>query len=713
MKSIMKKKSIATLFIAFALTFAFGLCMLATSHKFAYAATTYFDNVSVTLDENIKVNIVIKAPDGYTQAKIDFSIGEGQETVTADIQNGTATLSTGLVTPQYMNEELVAELTLTGKDKQDITETYNEFSLKAYLTKLLDSTAAELKQTETENALMQSLAVNLLNYGAEAQKYVAAKTETAAGALANANLTSKQQALATNFETIAPKASDFEVESGNENSVVYKSAGLVYDYNVALYVNFTCEDLTDLTIKLTNDGEETTINTFTQVGDYYSFVYDKISVSQFDNVLSVQAYKGNEKVGGLLRYSVKSFVYSKKDDTSVGALSKATYVYGYSAVAYKNADMNYPTQGEASDAVYKNNVEYSFMSVDADGNPKREATKGWYTSETSSNTGLPALTENNGSKYLSFNKTAQIELFFNKSATGKNYHIFDNATNWGSDDAKSLFYKEYTYEFEIESDGAFMLGLCDFRTNSGAFADSKNLYGITFLFDGKTVKMSRCGSGKIEAEATLDESVTDGTKKKISFAIVRETTSNGRIRVFVDEKKVLFEANENYGTAEHMSKNGVTEKGSIVNGTLLLPDARLYGQRFTVAPQPAGDGYSTVKIYSYVKRYAAFEYPEYTVNLVGGLTFADGNTTKTFTAYTDISSAFDKSRYSGVYNTENDSPFSGIVYGNLTLAGYDKDENNDIIPSMQQFSKENTEGIMKDIKQSDVYIGGKKAKRYV
>lgn len=716
MKKVMKKNSgIFTLLAAFILTFALGLCGLTNAGQSAYAqTTTCFDGVSVTLDENIRVNVNVTAPEGYTQAKILFSLGVGTEIVTADVTDGSAVLTTGLVTPQYMNEKLVAELTLSGEGKEDISEVNENFTLKAYLSSLLAESAAGLKQTETENALMRTLSVDLLNYGAEAQKYVAAKSGTPAGALANSDLTADQSALATDFETVAPQESDFSLGSGSTDVIDYKGAGLVFDYNVALYVNFVCDDLTGLTVKVTNDGNETIIDEFTKIDDYYSFVYDRISVVQFDNVLNIQAYKGETPVGRSLDYSVKSFVYSKKDSASVGALSRATYVYGYSAAAFKNADMTYPTQGEASDAVYKNNVEYPFMAVDANGNASRDATKGWYTPTEGSNTGLPVLAEENGTKYLQFNKTAQIELFFNKSATGKNYHIFDNAgpSVWGSEDAKSLFYKEYTYEFEVKSDGPFMLGLCDFGTDSGTFADGSKLYGITFLFDGTSVKMSRCGSGKTEAEATLKESVTDGLKKKISFAIVRESTSNGRMRLFVDGEKAIFEANEYYGMSEQISSNGVTEKGTIVNGTLLLPDARLYGQRFTVAPQTVGDGYSTVGIYSYAKRYVAFDYPEYTVTLVDGLTFTDGTTTKTITAYTDISSILDKSLYTGFYNTEDYSVFSGVVYGDVTLAGYNS-EDGDIIPYLQQFSTSNSDGIKNDIRQSDVIVGGRRAKRYV
>ena len=383
-----------------------------------------------------------------------------------------------------------------------------------------------------------------------------------------------------------------------------------------------------------------------------------------------------------------------------------------SECADNNSDQNcdvcgieiYPTEGiREENVLYKGNTAYSFMAVDSNGNTDRTAAKGWFTPTVGTNVGLPTLMNAGVNQYLQFNKTAQIELFFNKGSDGKTYHIFDNKTNWGTEVAQALFNKEYTYEFEVSANGPFALGVCDFRTNTGVFANSDDLYGIQFLFDGNTIKMSRCSSEKVEAIATFEGvNFGDGTTRKISFAIVRQDLDNGKIRVFVNEEKAMFEATADYGSTT-VSTNP-TPGGTVVNGTLNFPDASKYGQRFTVAPQALGDGYSTVNIYSYkklfVKNYAD---NQYTVTLDGGLKFKDGTITKVVDPYYDVFANIDLTGYNGLYNIDTGSIFYGLIGADITLGAYVKDAN-DVIPTLQQLSKTNSVGLAADVTKLTNYI---------
>jgi hypothetical protein len=369
----------------------------------------------------------------------------------------------------------------------------------------------------------------------------------------------------------------------------------------------------------------------------------------------------------------------------------------------------YPTDGEREvNILYKGDSAYSFMAIDPAGNTDRSAIKGWFTPTVGTNVGLPTLMNPGANQYLQFNKTAQIELFFNKGSDGKTYHIFDNKTNWGVAGAQALFNKEYTYEFEVSANGAFVLSVCDFRTNMGTFADSKDLYGIQFLFDGNTIKMSRCSSGKVEAIAILEGvDFGDGTRRKISFAITRLDLDNGQIRVFVNEEKAMFEATADYGSTT-VSTNP-TPGGTVVNGTLNFPDACKYGQRFTVAPQALGDGYSTVNIYSYKKLFVKnyIEDNQYTVTLDGGLKFTDGSTTKVVDKYYDVFTNVDWTGYNGLYNVNTGSAFYGLITADVTLGGYAKDAN-DVIPTLQQLANKNETGLAgKVTKQTNYIVDGR------
>ncbi len=69
----------------------------------------------------------------------------------------------------------------------------------------------------------------------------------------------------------------------------------------------------------------------------YTITTAAIYADRFDDVYTVTAYKG-DVADAMLTYSVKSYVYSKQDGTDmIAALAKATYNYGISAKAYKDA----------------------------------------------------------------------------------------------------------------------------------------------------------------------------------------------------------------------------------------------------------------------------------------------------------------------------------------------------------------------------------------
>ena len=296
----------------------------------------------------------------------------------------------------------------------------------------------------------------------------------------------------------------------------------------------------------------------------------------------------------------------------------------------------YPTGASYGSWLTKGTTMYNFWDIDSAGNTGRDGTKGWYTAKVITDSALPSL-KNIGTadQYLEFTKAAQIELF-HLEGTGATYHAFDNKKAWGVADAAKLFGQEFVYELTVSATDSFILGLTDFGQSTATFMDkttSGSLYGIQFLFEGNTIKMSRYSSGKLEASATLDSSVNfaDGKERKISFCITREDLDNGRIRVFVDEKLCVFTATADYGLA-NKDKAGT---GEVKDGVLYLSDAYLYGQRFTVVPQNSGKvnicDFNRIKVDASQDDLPDFpdddQSTQYTVTLTGGLKFADGSTT--------------------------------------------------------------------------------------
>lgn len=332
----------------------------------------------------------------------------------------------------------------------------------------------------------------------------------------------------------------------------------------------------------------------------------------------------------------------------------------------------YPTGANYGPVLTKGTTNYSFWDIDGAGNTGRDGTKGWYTTKVNTNTALPTLI-NGGTdaQYLEFTKAAQLELF-HLEGTGATYHAFDNKNAWGVADAQKLFGQEFVYEITVSATDSFILGLTDFAQSTATFMDNKTsggLYGIQFFFEGNTIKMSRYSSGKLEASATLDSSVNfaDGKERKISFCITREDISNGRIRVFVDEKLCVFTATADYGVA-NKDKAGT---GEVKNGVLYFSDAYLYGQRFTVVPQNSGKvnicDFNRIKVDASqddVPQLPDDEEPtEYTVTLTGGLKFADDSTTATLAEGAIIPEIKRDGSFSSVYDKLTNTV---LVFDNVT-----------------------------------------------
>ncbi|HBK02008.1 MAG TPA: hypothetical protein DDY77_03125 [Clostridiales bacterium] len=336
----------------------------------------------------------------------------------------------------------------------------------------------------------------------------------------------------------------------------------------------------------------------------------------------------------------------------------------------------YPTGASLGSALRKGTAKYSFWDVDAAGNANRDATKGWYTARLIKNSALPTLrNEGTDERYLEFASAAQIELF-HLEGTGKTYHIFDNQKAWESADAQKLFGQEFVYEVTVSATGSFVLGVTDFNQTPAKFAEkgtNGEFAGIHFLFDGNKIKMTRYGSGKEEAVATLasDVNFADGKERKITFCLTREDSSNGRIRMFVDEKFCSFVGTSSY------------KNGSVSDGVMYLTDAYLYGQRFSVIPQEENGkvfihNFNRIKANVSQEEVEEPETIERTVELTEGLTFADGSTSKTIEVGKSIPAIVMNGDFSSVYDvTTNEVLVFDSVTGlatmpdkDLTLAPY-------------------------------------------
>ncbi len=223
------------------------------------------------------------------------------------------------VAPQWIGDTITAELIVDGA-----VMATKEYSVKEYLDALKAKTAEELGFSEAKYAAMITLVNDLLVYGGAAQVYTGHE-----GALVSEGVTG------STFTNIGA------TDAGKQNGtyVTFTGATVFFDSVNTLRFKFSATDLTGVVLKVKiNGGEEIEISYVDNGDGTYTIETEAIYAYCFDDVYTVTAYKDGV-ADATLTYSVKSYVYSKQDGTDkIAALAKATYNYGISAKAYKDAE---------------------------------------------------------------------------------------------------------------------------------------------------------------------------------------------------------------------------------------------------------------------------------------------------------------------------------------------------------------------------------------
>ena len=304
------------------LAVAFGALSALTFVKANAETTPAFKGVSVSLNENIVLKFEVENyTTGYT---LTFNY-KGKDYV-GEVNGGVAEFA--YVTPQYLDEVVTATI-YDGETK--VTEMKK--SVKEYLYELIRAkkTAYETMPCE-QFAAMKTLAVDMLNYGAEAQKKY---LSSAAEELVTAELTTEEAALATTFA--APDSTAQATLSGEKTGYEWVSAGIRFDYNVSLYFVIKPETA-DAKLKL-KVGDNEVIDKFTKdENGNYKFRYENVNVVDFANKYTVKVLdEENKEIGQTLSYSVNTYVLNMHANAETGEITKAVYNYGVSATKYNAA----------------------------------------------------------------------------------------------------------------------------------------------------------------------------------------------------------------------------------------------------------------------------------------------------------------------------------------------------------------------------------------
>lgn len=322
MKTLHSTKRASVLISLLAIFFAciLSACLLQTNSK-AYAEDeSCFMGANVVLTEDIVVKYTVKLPEGAENSATFNYRGTDYVVAGEETEGGLYVFAFDKVTPEYLGETIVAT----------VGEETKEYSVKQYLYTLLDEGINELAEKQGYSAAkisaMQSLVVDLLNYGTAAQEYNGI-TEN----LANADLTDEQKAYATVYET--PESIG---EYTATKEVTFKSAGLYCGSALSAYfkVNIPADkSASDYTLNVNG----TVLKASSTEENVATYVYRNITPLQFDDALVATVYEGETAVSDPLTYSVNTYVSRMENSAKTGALAKAISSYGKSATAFVNA----------------------------------------------------------------------------------------------------------------------------------------------------------------------------------------------------------------------------------------------------------------------------------------------------------------------------------------------------------------------------------------
>jgi hypothetical protein len=191
----------------------------------------------------------------------------------------------------------------------------------------------EMIESSSDKPKAQTLAVDLLNYGAAAQAAFSYNAENPV----NAALTEAQKAMGTQE---APAITDNTVVVTNPNATVtLRQKSLNAESIVTLEPVFkfaTGTDLTQYTAVVTPEGaEEYTVNMADMFGSktLRSVPYDKFAAKEMNKTITITIYKGDVAVSDTFTFCIMDAAAGMYGGT-YDALAKAVAIYGNSAKAY-------------------------------------------------------------------------------------------------------------------------------------------------------------------------------------------------------------------------------------------------------------------------------------------------------------------------------------------------------------------------------------------
>lgn len=293
------------------------------------------NTISLSLESSITMNFkVLKdSVSSFDDFYVTVKFGEKEEKITEYKQNGNYyVFSYKGINPQLMNDEITAVLHAKNGNKE-YTSPQKVMSVKEYAYTMLDRYSTE------EHSKLRTLLVDLLNYGAMAQKYVGYKTDH----LVNSDLTDTQKSWASKNTEDFKNIRDFNFKTISNPSVQWNSCGLVLNNSIMIRAKFSAKDIENKTVEFAFRNTKFIYdkNDFVNNGDGTYYVYcNELFAHELSNEILITVYENGVPCSNTMRFSVESYAStvqqsSEYKGTALDDLTQAMMRYGKSAVAYR------------------------------------------------------------------------------------------------------------------------------------------------------------------------------------------------------------------------------------------------------------------------------------------------------------------------------------------------------------------------------------------
>ena len=309
-----------------------------------------FNAASLTIDNDISLNF--KANAGMTNEGIlslpDFSDGAYHNPYAIFRLGGYTTkvpgeydASTGRyvfrllnILPAWMDEVAEAAIFAQGNDGMLYQSQIIYYSVGQYCKNILNRDFSEA----TERTALSGLLVDLLEYGAMAQRY--SDPTIGDDALVTAPLSSVMKSWISTYEPEC--ASDVAIGAAPESEQASWSSGALFlRETIRLRMRFNTTLTEDLTVRIT-DMSGNLICTVAQEKMYavtggYVFFFDEMNVRQMRTPVQMTVYAGDTPVSRTLTYSIQTYAYNAitaNEDIHLVNVMKAMLRYGDAATEY-------------------------------------------------------------------------------------------------------------------------------------------------------------------------------------------------------------------------------------------------------------------------------------------------------------------------------------------------------------------------------------------